>query len=198
MGPEEMRMREEMEEMEEPRVRLEDFLRSRARSAWLSEGEGGELRVFARKASRVGPEGGLGLWLDIANLESPEESRGRGAFRAFLGKAERLALEGGFEGVWIENVINPRLEGFFGRAGYARSRLDEGIPSFAKSARRIGEEAGLGAEEMALLERARREMAASRGLTRGEAARALESAGLARLPGRGRPEERSGRRLRRG
>lgn len=119
---------------------LEGFLASPMRAAWIREE--GDLAVYVRRGHRPAAGGGIGVWLDLANMEVDEELRGRGAFGRFLERAEKAALAAELEGVWVENVINERLRGFLERRGYGICGPDrEFAPSFSKSAEALSREA---------------------------------------------------------
>lgn len=72
--------------------------------------------------------------LDLADLYLPESQRGQGVFTAFLERAEALvAARDDYDGIYVENVLNPSLSAFLQRrAGYELAPVPggEGAPSF--------------------------------------------------------------------
>lgn len=92
---------------------LEEFLSSQQRTAWLSEPG---IRIYARKGNRMF-DGFVTACLDVANVEVEESMQRRGIFKAWLSKAEDLAV-GRFGCVMVENVQNEHLPAYLLRCGY--------------------------------------------------------------------------------
>lgn len=75
--------------------------------------------IYCRVTLRV-VEDGLGLrTLDLADINLPEDERGKGLFRALLGGLEaQLATFPALDALFVENVINERLARFLRRRGW--------------------------------------------------------------------------------
>jgi hypothetical protein len=80
-------------------------------SEWVDLPEG---RIYLRAGQRPG----IGRTLEIPNIEFDEAARGKGAFTRYLTQIEREASNRGFDGVYVEQIFNERLEAFLRRRGY--------------------------------------------------------------------------------
>ena len=80
-------------------------------SRWVEVPEG---RIYLRQAKRPG----IGETIDIPNIAFDEEARGKGAFTRYLGEIEIEAQRAGLDGVYVENIFNPRLAQFLRGRGY--------------------------------------------------------------------------------
>ena len=79
---------------------------------------------------------------DVANVEVIELRRGRGIFTEWLAVAERLASEYGFDAVFVESVLNPRLGEFLIRQGYTKMGPDQ-CPNYFKYCDHLTQKASL-------------------------------------------------------
>lgn len=95
----------------------------------------GEGYVYCRCSLRICRGRSVRL-LDLADAWLPEGERGRGQFTAFLERAEALVeARGDYDGIYVENVLNPLLNAFLRRRqGYAVAPLpgNDGPPSFLR------------------------------------------------------------------
>jgi hypothetical protein len=78
-------------------------------SRWVEVPEG---RIYLRRAKHPG----IGETIDIPNIAFDEEARGKGAFSRYLREVE--AQRAGLDGVYVENIFNPRLARFLRGRGY--------------------------------------------------------------------------------
>jgi len=86
--------------------------------AWLTDRS---LKIYVRVTRRY-INGSILDCLDVASVEAPEKSRGKGMFTRWMDKAEALAAENGMT-VYVESILNPRLFGFFQNRGYVSSTV---------------------------------------------------------------------------
>lgn len=93
--------------------------------------------VYVRCSYRRDPDNHMKMLrtLDIADVNLPDEDRGKGYFTEFLATIEPEARRGhGIEALYIENVLNERLAAFFRkREGYrpaVEAAPDPRCPSF--------------------------------------------------------------------
>jgi hypothetical protein len=86
---------------------LIDFVNGQKRNAWLSDKK---IQVYVRKSHRL-INGMLVKTFDIANVTA--HPKGQGHFTEFLAMAETLGFP-----VYVESVLNKRLESFLIRKGY--------------------------------------------------------------------------------
>lgn len=82
--------------------------------SWINESN---LRAYVRKSIRY-YNNKLCPFLDIATVDVDERYRGHGVFKAFLKKVEAEACKQS-RGVYIENVLEPRLVEFLLKSGYS-------------------------------------------------------------------------------
>lgn len=94
---------------------LIQFLDSRTRIAWITSGP---MRVYVRKAKHIIAET-LTATLDVASISVNADSRGKGVFKAWLAKAEKLANVRGLT-VRVESILEPKLLPFLTHRGYVR------------------------------------------------------------------------------
>lgn len=108
---------------------LQAFLADeRIRNIWIVEKH---ISVYVRRGVHYINEE-LKKCFDIANIEVDEDYQGKGIFTKFLGRVEQAAKERNLV-VYIENILEPRLVGFFERRGYARDpRAIDLLPCFFK------------------------------------------------------------------
>lgn len=78
---------------------LREFLNSPVRNQWL---EFGPVSVYVRKSTRKGMK-----CLDLANITVDPDHRRKGHFKATLELFQKLSHV-----VFIEQVLNPRLQGY--------------------------------------------------------------------------------------
>lgn len=81
--------------------------------AWLTIPK---MRVYVR-VTRRSIHGDIYPSLDVASVEVAEHYRGKGTFRRWLTKTEKLASKHGMI-VFAESILEPRLIGFFKERGY--------------------------------------------------------------------------------
>lgn len=86
-------------------------------SEWVDVPEG---RIYLRAGERPG----IGRTLEIPNIEFDEGARGKGAFTRYLTEIEKMASERNFEGVYVEQLFNKRLEQFLRKRGYRNEPRD--------------------------------------------------------------------------
>ena len=95
---------------------LEKFLEGPARNAWTVNGP---VRAYVRKSLRPYVGGKLHC-LDIASVEVEESQRGKWRFADWYEIAEAAAKKHGLNGIYVESVMNPIMEGFCERHGFVR------------------------------------------------------------------------------
>lgn len=107
-------------------MKLETFVHGRR---WREPLCGGY--VYCRHSVRTTSRGQLRC-IDLADTDIPEPQRGQGALTAFLEQVEaQVSPAGAFQAIYIENVFNRRLVGFFTRRrGYVSVAATAGPPSF--------------------------------------------------------------------
>jgi hypothetical protein len=81
-------------------------------SEWLKH-DG--LQVYLRKSLRCFDGENRIMTLDVSNVGVKPSLRGKGRFRSFMDLAERLNP---WDGIFVENVLEPRLEQFLRNRGY--------------------------------------------------------------------------------
>jgi len=59
--------------------------------------------------------------LEMANISVSKELRGKGIFKTIISLFERIARQHGYDGVLIENVLNPVIIPFLVRQSYIQS-----------------------------------------------------------------------------
>lgn len=84
---------------------VEKFLVEKQPNAWIDIGPH---HVYVRRAKHL-LLGAVVSTFDIATIDTPEELRGQGSFRRLIPALVKL-LTGKFSYIYIENVLNPRLE----------------------------------------------------------------------------------------
>ncbi len=85
-----------------------------ARSRWF---EVGPLEIYLRSGTRWYNGHGVNV-IDVGNVKiADERKRGKGLFTKILGELETIAHESG-RAVFVENLLNERLEKFLQRRGY--------------------------------------------------------------------------------
>jgi len=106
---------------------LQSFLTGGRRNEWIKVGP---IDAYVRKSQRWH---NLKVFkcLDIASVSVKESMQRQGHFTKWYAEAVKLAVAHGLQGVYIESVTNPLLEGFCNRRGF--HRVDQkGLPSFLK------------------------------------------------------------------
>lgn len=96
-------------------MNLETFIKSGIHNQWIKEGRG--LSVYVRQGRRY-IKGTYYNTLDLATITSNKP--GSGQLTPFIEKSEALALKYHFEMIFIENVLNERLLGWFERRRYTK------------------------------------------------------------------------------
>ena len=99
---------------------LIDFVNGQKRNAWLSDEK---IEVYVRKATRL-IHGEYIKTFDIASVTA--HPKGHGHFTEFLSMVEKLGFP-----VYVESVLNRRLESFLVRKGY-KELLGSYPPCFIK------------------------------------------------------------------
>lgn len=104
---------------------VKHFIQSGARSEWITEGT---LLIYVRKSLRYHKDS-LILCFDIATINNEEFARGKGQFKGLLLalvatlKSSPVQNIYAFQGIYIENVLNPRLAIFIEKMGFVRTTL---------------------------------------------------------------------------
>jgi len=108
------------------------FLSGKERNAWL---RARGFDVYVRKGfHRV--DGDVITCFDIANIEQQDEAkRGKGKFKAFVVELKKLLesdakLRGDIKAIYVESVLNKRLESSLPSMGFKREPNTE-PPSFS-------------------------------------------------------------------
>lgn len=97
---------------------LEHFLASANHNSWLSLGP---MRVYCRKGHHIIQANAVDCF-DIASVEVARGQRGRGHFLRFITTlTEVLKKHKSIQSIYVENVLNPRLERFLLRHGFSVS-----------------------------------------------------------------------------
>jgi hypothetical protein len=117
-----------------------EFLSSPRRDAWVNTGG---YSVYLRKNEGAMIGGRRQRALEISSVKRADDSgstrslpinergTGGGGFRALMNAVEDQARSGGFDGVYVENVINDFLPGVLSRRGYrAADAYGSGPPSY--------------------------------------------------------------------
>ena len=103
------------------------FLRGTNRLEWLYFSEA---IVYCRKAKRfLHGHGKASATFDIASVSVDIDERGKGWFSDFLDTLEVEGFLGDREYIFVESVIEPRLQGFLAARGYTRSGPEDS-PSY--------------------------------------------------------------------
>lgn len=96
---------------------LVEFIESDRRNGWMwCDRE--LVEIYFRKAFRIIDNQIVENILDVANITVKYNYRGQGVFTSALQDIERIAKEKGFQGIFIESVLEPRLIGFLTKQGY--------------------------------------------------------------------------------
>jgi hypothetical protein len=97
-------------------MNLQNFMHGKR---WWDKLAGGD--IYMRHSTRLHPVTAEHLrCIDLANVELPEDRRGRGAFSIFLTELEEAVSQSDqFDAVYVENVMNERLAVFLIIRGYA-------------------------------------------------------------------------------
>ena len=109
------------------------FLKSPSNRAWVYTLY---MSVYVRKAHHALNSNFAGLSFDIASVEVLPTKRGRGVFKQYL-KTLTILLEsnpdlrGGITNIYIESVINPRLQASLPAMGFKQAN-NLSCPSFYK------------------------------------------------------------------
>jgi N-acetylglutamate synthase-like GNAT family acetyltransferase len=112
------------------REKLQQFLKNRTvRNTWI---HGDEYEIYVRKSKRFG-----GKFIDIGNVSVHQQ--GRGFFTRMLSEIECQARWGGYDGIYVEQILTPRFCEFFKKLGWTRHELSssdeewfEGAQSYYK------------------------------------------------------------------
>ena len=106
---------------------LKQFLTSPLRNVWISEPY---IRVYVRKSIRL-IDNIQRDCLDIGSVEVEPHKRNKGVFSKFLLKFEKTAKQLN-RVVYVENVLNPRLEEMLERREYRYLGNFPGAPTMYK------------------------------------------------------------------
>jgi len=93
---------------------IRDFLQSGKRNCWI---ESGDLSVFVRRGFHL-IDHEIKNCFDIANINVDAEKRGQGIFTKWLSIAEAEAAQSGLAIIYIENLLNERLQHSLCGLGY--------------------------------------------------------------------------------
>lgn len=97
------------------KTQLQKFIEGPERAKWLYFKD---IAVFVRKSTRIREKGTYLQCFDVANVNVPINHQKQGVFTRFLETAEEMAENGGFDGIFVESVINRGLWSFLDRKGY--------------------------------------------------------------------------------
>lgn len=95
-------------------MNLEKFFYSKLPNGWVKEGN---LAAYLRKSIHHTHPRRQYAFLDIASVEVHPSYQGRGLFTRFLKRCEAIARIH-HRGVYVENILNPKLAAFVYRQGY--------------------------------------------------------------------------------
>jgi N-acetylglutamate synthase-like GNAT family acetyltransferase len=98
---------------------LKNFLDSTARNSWVFDPKR-NVQVYVRRSFRVIDGQMIENVLDIANVVVRPHLRGCKRFTRLMSFIEQTAPLYGVQMIFIENVIEPRLNGFFRERRYRR------------------------------------------------------------------------------
>jgi hypothetical protein len=110
---------------------LQEFLTIRKRNYWI---EVGPVRVYARETFRVLNETRYSTF-DIGAVSVECADQEKGYFKATVAIIIDMITVCGIEAVYIENVLNERLEKYLIRDGWTLHMIG-GIPSYYKLTKR--------------------------------------------------------------
>lgn len=114
-------------------MKLEEFLKSKVvRNAWLELDE--PMNLYARRATRV-VDNEIVKTFDIASVEV--ETPGIGTFTKFLSLLEGKMTDNGFEGIFVESILNPDFAKSLAKRGYEKVSGDELCLNMFKSANKM-------------------------------------------------------------
>jgi GNAT superfamily N-acetyltransferase len=108
---------------------LNEFFISPVRNAWVDLDVPASL--YLRKAHRL-IDGRMQFTLDLATVEVSEECQGTGVFTRLLDLLEKHTVDGSFDALYVENILEPRLVPFLERRGYQRTPESGLIPCLFK------------------------------------------------------------------
>ena len=106
------------------------FVRDGGKNAWLITECRPLSEIYVRRGLRPNytERGSMIDTLDVANIQIAEDVVGNGVFTKFLDAAEAS----GVEQVYVENVLEPRLESFLRRRGYELTHGTHYSPCYFK------------------------------------------------------------------
>lgn len=85
-----------------------------------------DFKIYIRKSKRR-----HGYMFDIATVEV--SNPGKGTFKGLLFIIEPLAIAFGFDGIFVENVMDDRFKAFFVKNGWTREELPGAHPDMPTS-----------------------------------------------------------------
>lgn len=96
---------------------LIEFIESKHMNAWLAFGH---MDVYVRKGNHYinGEFVPASQCFDVASVEVVEKYQGKGQFKTFLRTLRDILPRYGFRYLYIENLLNERLEAFLIREGF--------------------------------------------------------------------------------
>jgi GNAT superfamily N-acetyltransferase len=122
--------------MKHPTVK--DFLNGPHKNLWV---KGKHLAAYLRKSVRCDTGKALRC-IDIANVQVTDAKQGRGHFTAWYTEAEAEAKAAGFEAIYIENILSPRMENFCISRGFTSINVYGGaLASYIKEINHVDKEA---------------------------------------------------------
>lgn len=94
------------------------FLESKLSNVWIYHPD---ISIYVRKGFHtLPPFRAVRNTLDVANISVLEARQKQGIFTEWLGVAEAMAAEHGFDAVYVESVLNPHLASFLTKRGYTK------------------------------------------------------------------------------
>lgn len=102
-------------------LNFEQFLASEYSNLWIYEPK---MKVYLRKARHAINRDLACHCLDVANVVVQKKYRGTGVFTQFLNRVEDEAEKRQWA-VYVESILEPRLEPFFKKRGYCISPFSE-------------------------------------------------------------------------
>jgi N-acetylglutamate synthase and related acetyltransferases len=96
---------------------FKEFIASARNNAWLYYDD---IEIYVRKSHRCFKRDIIARTFDVANIKVNEQMQGQGIFTHWLTVIEDAARKAGFECVYVESLLNPRLADFLARRGYTQ------------------------------------------------------------------------------
>ena len=112
--------------IDEVKNTIEKFFNGSEPNVWIQYNN---LDVYLRKSKRILDNKFIST-IDLANVNS--EKPGSKTFHTFIEYLENLSKKNGYEAIYVENILNDRLVGFFDKLGYKISSSQGPPPSMYK------------------------------------------------------------------